>query len=112
VFSRHVRPLGAGWARTRVDGTYKVIIRHVLWGWRFKVRFSDCIHPRGYITEFYDNFSTPWRTTRVRVSLGRVMSGIDTALILKITVPVDIKPGSSTNPIKLSSTGTIRWRSF
>jgi hypothetical protein len=99
-------PEGVGWARTSPDGTYTVNIRKP-WPPALKVRFSDCIQPRGFVTEFYDNFFTPWNPTFVRVQLGRTTRGIDAALILIITVPVDIKPGSSTNPINLSSNATI-----
>ncbi len=99
-------PIGVGWARTSSDGTYTVKIRKP-WPPALKVRFSDCIHPRGYITEFYDNHITPWNPTFVRVQLGQVTKGIDAALILIVTVAVDIKPGSSTNPINLKSNATI-----
>ena len=77
VFSKyaHRRPVGFGWARTRSDGTYEVLVRHVI-SWRgFKVRFSECDLLRGYSTEWFDNFTTPWRTTRVVVSQGTTTSG-------------------------------------
>ena len=71
---------GVGWARTAGDGTYSVDIRKP-WIDSFKVRFSDCIDPRGYVTEFYDNSSSPWRpATWVSVHLGQTTSGIDAAL--------------------------------
>jgi hypothetical protein len=44
------------------------------------VRFSDCLLPRGYVTEFYDDSLDPWHRTLVPVTLGEVTSGIDAAL--------------------------------
>jgi uncharacterized repeat protein (TIGR01451 family) len=76
---RHHVPKGVAWARTDADGTYTVIIRKTWIGF-YKVRFSDCIHPRGYVTEFYDNSFNRWRPTFVTVNRGKITSGIDAAL--------------------------------
>jgi len=77
-FPRHA-PKGIGWARTDAAGTYQVIIRKT-WIGAYKVRFSDCIHPRGYVTEFYDNTFDRWLPTFVIVNRGVITAGIDAAL--------------------------------
>jgi hypothetical protein len=81
VFWRFPRraPRGIGWARTDAAGTYQVIIRK-MWFGRYKVRFSDCIQPRGYVTEFYDNTFDRWLPTFVIVQRGVIAAGIDAAL--------------------------------
>ena len=75
------RGRGAGWTRTRADGSYLVQLRSRLpQTGTFKVRFFDCIDARGYIPEFYDDVPDKRNATVLTVDVGQTLSGIDAAL--------------------------------
>jgi hypothetical protein len=65
----------------------------------FKVRFFDCLDPRGYIPEFYNDIPDKQHATVLTVDVGQTLSGIDAALgkfgVISGTVTNDV----TTEPI-------------